>query len=114
MARTTITAQRLTTKGGQALAFQDLDTANLMQVRNSGSEVVVVQTGTGASVTIAIPSVADPYGRTGDISAIVVPANRVQAFGPFTPPGIWGDGASLLYINPSALSGSAGIAVIAI
>lgn len=114
MPRTTITVQRLTAKTGQAVTFQNADAVNLMAARNTGAEVVLVQTGTGQSVTMTFPSVADPYGRTGDVGPVVVGANLVQAFGPFAPPSIWGDGVSQLYANPSALSGTPGVAVVAI
>ncbi len=114
MARTVITKQQLSTKAGVVpLPFIPVDVANGMQVRNTGVEVVALVTGTASSVTLTFPSVPDAFGRTGD-QVIVQGANLTGYYGPFSPANIWGDGAANLYINPSLLSGTASIAVIAI
>ncbi len=115
MARATITVQKLLAKGGQEVTFQSVDTVNLMQVRNTGVEVVLVRTsGAGSAVSVKFPSVKDPFDRFGDVGPVAIGAEKQYAFGPFTPPTIWGDGASFLFIDPSGVSGTATIAVVSI
>ncbi len=114
MARTVLTPQNLGTKGGQSVLWADLDAGNLMQYQNTGREVFLVRVGTGGAATITVPSVADPYGRTGDIGPVIITGPETKAFGPFSPPTIWGNGAAQLFINPSALAGSTSVAVISI
>ena len=113
MARTVLTVQNLAAKAGVAIAFAAIDTLNGMQYRNTGREVVLVQTGTGSAVTLNVPSVADPFNRTGDLGG-TVGASAVQAFGPFSPASIWGDGAANAFLTFSALASTASVAVISV
>lgn len=113
MARTVISVTRLSAKTGVVATAVPIDTLNLMQCRNTGQEVVVLTTGTGSSCTLLFNSVADPYNRQGAVQ-VVQGAGQVGYYGPFSPPQIWGDGAANMLIDPSALSGTASIAVIAI
>lgn len=118
MARTVLSTQSLAALAGQTLPWVPVDVANGMQVRNSGVQVVAVMTGTGSQVTLTFPSQPDAYGRTGDVVVQQVTGSNVnpklQLYGPFPNPTMWGDAASNLFINPSALTGSASIAVITI
>jgi hypothetical protein len=114
MARTTITAQKLQTLAGQAISFQALDSANGMQVKNTGIQVVLVKTEAGAAATLSFPTQADAFNRTAPVPQGNVGASEVRAFGPFTTPSIWGDAATLLFIDASGVSGSAQVAVITI
>lgn len=111
MARTVIPVQRLQTLAGQAITYQNFDQANGMQVKNLGIQVVLVRAGSGVSGVIGIPSVPDPFNRLGDINAAVAQSTDV-AFGPFTVPTNFGDGASTLFINGTNSSGTMQIAVI--
>lgn len=113
MARTNITTTRLSAKTGVFATGLPIDTLNFMRARNTGVEVVVLVTGTGSSCALTFSSAADPYNRQGPV-AIVQGANLIGYYGPFSPPQIWGDAAAELHIDPSALSGTASIAVIAI
>lgn len=111
MARTILTTHPLVAKTGVTPVFSPIDTLNLMQTRNSGVEVVVVKTGAAGALTLRFPSTPDAFGRTGDI-VVTMGANAETYFGPFSPANIWGDGASQLFIDPSALAGTASIAVV--
>lgn len=111
MARTVLTSQRLQTIGGQDLTFATFDKTNGHEVKNVGIQVVLVKLEAAASITIQIPSVADPFSRVGDISkALVGPIE--EAFGPFVTPTIWGDGASKLFIDSVSGTGTIQVAVI--
>lgn len=123
MARTTIVPQRLATRAGQQITFQPFDTVNGHQYRNTGVEVVLVRLDSGSSVALDVISVADTFGRTGDVVPTVTGVgvlaggfmpSTLFALGPFTPTQIWGDGSSQNQINESAVVGSGGIAVITI
>ncbi len=116
MARTVLTVQRLAAKAGQAITFSPPDAVNGHQYRNTGVEVVLVKLDSGSAITIGVPSVADPFGRTETISVVVAGANgtRVHALGPYTPQQNWGDGASQGQLDVSGVSGSSGLAVITI
>jgi hypothetical protein len=113
MARTVIPVTRLSAKTGVFATGLPIDTLNLMQCRNTGQEVVVLVTGTGSSCTLLFNSVPDPYNRSVPIQ-VVQGASQIGYYGPFSPPQIWGDGAANMLIDPSAVSGTASIAVIAI
>lgn len=113
MPRTVLTAQKLNAMGGLSLTWLPVDTVNLMQCKNSGIEVVAVTTGTGSLVTMTFPSKPCSHGRTGDV-VVTIGASSYMTFGPFPHPEIWGDGIGNLWINPSALSGTASIAVLTV
>jgi len=112
-ARTVLTTQPLNSQAGITLPFIPVDVANGHQVRNSGVQVVVCITGGASSVNLKFASVADAFGRTADL-VVAQGASLTRYYGPFAPSNIWGDGASQLFIDPSALSGTASIAVISI
>lgn len=111
--RTVITPQNLSSLLGQALTTQGCDVANGMQMKNTGSQVIVVKTGAGEAITVTFASQADAFGRTGDITK-VVPASTVMFFGPFIPPVNWGDGAAQLFVDFSGSSGNPQIAAITV
>jgi len=76
-------------------------------------------TGTGSSVILAFRSVADAYGRTGDVIVLqTTPGGggwlSHEVLRAVQPTTIWGDGASQNFIDASALAGTASVAVISI
>ncbi len=113
MARTTITPQRLNSVGGEAITFQEIDAANGMQCQNTGGQVLLVQSGTGDSVTVTIPSQPDAIGRTGN-EVGVVSGFQTKAFGPIIPPEAWGDAAALAFFDFTGKTGSPRVAVVTI
>lgn len=112
MARTTLTAQKLQTLAGQDITFQAIDSVNGNQVRNTGIQVVLVKTPAGGAVTVSFPTQPDPFNRNSPVPSGAQGADRVTAYGPFTVPAIWGDAATLLFIDYSGITGSAQVAVI--
>jgi len=75
------------------------DAANGMAVPLTGRELVYARnTGAGAR-TITITSVADDFGRTGDISAYSLAAGEECLFGPFTTKGWQQSADGKLYLT---------------
>lgn len=105
--RTTIAVQRFQALHGQTVTYVAFDTVNGMQATNLGIQVALVKAG-GGGMTVTIPSVADAFDRIGDI-VTSIPAGAEMAFGPFTVPVNWGDGARQLFLDAT---GSGTIAVI--
>ncbi len=114
MARTTITAQKLQSLAGQAISYQNVDAPNGMQVRNTGIQVVLVKTSAGQAVTVSFPTQSDPFNRNAPVPINAQGASVDVAYGPFTTPSIWGDAATLLFIDFSGVSGTPQVAVITI
>lgn len=111
--RTVITPQNLSAMTGQALTTQSCDVTNGMQIKNTGSQVVVIKTAAGEAITVTIAAQPDAYGRTGDIVK-AVPASTIEFLGPFIPPVNWGDAAAQLFVDFSGSSGNPQIAAITI
>ncbi len=71
------------------------DATNDHDVENNGQVILLFEQSGAATPTVDLISVADPYGRTGDV-AITMPAisgsvpGKVAA-GPFAPP-LWNQG----------------------
>lgn len=114
MARATITAQKLQTLVGQEVTFQAANAVDGMQVRNTGIQVVLVKTAAGEAAVVSFPTQPDAFNRTSPIPIGSVAASKVQAFGPFTTPQIWGDASTLLFIDFSGITGTPQVAVITI
>lgn len=110
--RTRLTLQSISAIGGAAVSFAPVDTINGMQVQNSGRVALLLKTGSGAGVTVSIPSVACIHGRLGNIS-LVIPADTVETLGPFQDPTIWGDGRDQLYADFSAPIGGTAVNLVA-
>lgn len=60
------------------MTFTAEDTTNHSQFAASGDEIVLVQNTDSGSHTYTISSTADPYGRSGDISAVSIAAGAVH------------------------------------
>lgn len=90
MARTLIpTVVAAANKVGVELTASDVaaDAANGMYFVNAGGAqtILIVQSASASGADVTIVSVADPYGRTGDIGPATVGAAATVAFGPFEP-----------------------------
>ncbi len=68
-----------------AVSFTAGDAGNDHDFDNSGNDFLWVQNDGGGAVQVTIVSVADPFGRTGDIVMSVAAAGRGVA-GPFPGP----------------------------
>lgn len=115
MARTTLTAK--TALGGKTNAYTanaaDLtmtgaDVANMNDVVASGKDLIIAHN-TGASpYTVTITSIADPFGRTGDITTYSMDAGEYAIFGPFGSDG-WLQADGRLYFQASNVAVKFGI-----
>ncbi len=104
MARTTLTKTDAPGKyasQGAALTMEAADPTNKNQFVATGADLVFAHnTGAGAA-TVTINSVADPYGRTGDISSYSIPAGGYAVFGPFPSLG-WQQSDGYIYLEASS------------
>lgn len=64
---------------------------------NEGDILIAHNTNVGAQ-TVTIDSVADVYGRTGDITTYSLAADDYAAFGPFKRPG-WAQTGGQLHVD---------------
>lgn len=103
MARTAITIQTLPTTGAgdTDLAFTAADATNDMSFANDGKTLFFVKNASASPVTATVVSVADEYGRTGDL-AFVVAAGKTGVCGPFRPQGIWNQSTGLVHVDFAA------------
>lgn len=90
MARTAVTLNAVTPDSGTGVdvatalaAIEDTDGNYIDNV--SGRVLVVVQTEATSGATLGVVSVADPYGRLGDLTSGAIGASALKVFGPFTP-----------------------------
>ena len=79
---------------GVLVTFTAADAVNKNQVVLTGRELVLVDNTNVGAQTVTFTSVADPYGRTKDMS-FSIPAATKRVFGPFTRQG-WDSGGQLL------------------
>ena len=110
--RTVITPQNLSALGGQVITFQSIDQTNGMQVKNTGSQVILINVPAGGAVTVTFPSQPDAFNRTGDKTLACAPG--ITAFGPFIPEVNWGDGAAQLFLDFAGSSGLPTVAAVTI
>lgn len=68
-----------------AITFTTADAGNDHDFDNSGNDFLWIQNDGGGAVQVTVVSVADPFGRTGDIVMSVGAAARGVA-GPFPQP----------------------------
>lgn len=111
--RTVITPQNLSAMAGQAITFQSIDTVNGMQVKNTGSQVILIRTAAGETITVNFPSQVDAFNRLGDLGGSQS-GLALKSYGPFLPEVNWGDAAAQLYIDASGSSGNPQVAVVTV
>jgi hypothetical protein len=76
-----------------------------------GNDLVVAHnTGVGA-VTVTITSVADPFGRTGDVTAYSMAAGEYAVFGPFKNLG-WAQSNGQVYLEASSADVKFGVVAV--
>lgn len=66
------------------VVYTAVDSVNGNMFLNDGQVELRVKNGSGSPVTVTVASVADPYGRTGDIVQ-AIPAGQEFAFGDLAP-----------------------------
>lgn len=83
---------------GVALTMAAADVGNKNQFVASGEDLVIAHNTGATEHTITINSVADPYGRTGDITAEAIAAGAYKIFGPFKTAG-WRQSDGRIYLE---------------
>lgn len=101
MARTVLT--KTVAKGnyqsaGTAVTMAAADVGNKNSFPLGSNDLVIAQNSGAAPHTVTISSVADPFGRTGDIAAESMAAGEIRVFGPFTGQG-WRQSDGSLYLE---------------
>jgi len=87
MARTAIPVQTIVKNTGAAISFMAADAVNNMEFVNDGNTELLVNNGGGSACTVTVHSVADPFGRTGDLTPSVA-ASAIESF-PALDPVLW-------------------------
>lgn len=82
------------------LAMAAADASSLNQFVASGNDLVFAHNTGGSDYTVTISSVADPFGRTGDITTYSLGAGEYAVFGPFKLAG-WMQSDGKIYLQAS-------------
>lgn len=85
---------------GVAVTMTAADTVNKEQFALTGREILIVHNTGASSRTYTITSVADPFGRLGDITAQTIAAGAIHTIGPFSLAG-WQQTGGYLYLEAS-------------
>lgn len=114
MARQTLTkssAPGSYATAGVVVTMTAADTVNKEEFASTGKELVIAHN-TGASpYTVTITSVADEYGRSGDITAYSIAAGVIAAFGPFPVHG-WRQSNDKIYLEANNIAVKFGVIVL--
>lgn len=97
---TTSTAPGSNNYTGAAVTMTAADASNLNEFVASGKDLVVAHNTGGSAYTVTITSVADPYGRTGDVAAVSIAAGAYMVFGPLENTG-WLQTNGKVYLQAS-------------
>lgn len=81
------------------IVFTAGDAGNNNQFLATGREIVIVQNSGAGARTVTFLSVADRFGRTGDMTAYSLGAGEFGLFGPFQLDG-WRQTDGYVYTNP--------------
>jgi hypothetical protein len=78
MARTVLTPQTITKNQAAVVSYANADHSNGMLFKNDGNTSLHVKNGGEGACNLTITSVADPFGRTGDITIAIPAGDDVQ------------------------------------
>ena len=88
MAYTAVTVNAADANGAAGIdlsvAFAPITVENKVMNRG-GNTLIFFRTIAGESVDVEIDSVADPYGRLGNLGPTSLAAEKIHVFGPFSP-----------------------------
>ena len=88
---------------GAVLTYEAADTVNKNQTPLTGKELIIARNVDATNpYTVTINSVADPYGRTLDITADSLAAGVAHIYGPFGMTG-WRQADGMLYFEGNNL-----------
>jgi hypothetical protein len=79
-------------------AFVASDAVNGNQIRSTGREIIVARNVGAGARTITIASSPDPYGRSGPITALSIPAGALRVFQRFPQAG-WAQSNGYIDVN---------------
>jgi len=82
------------------LTMTAADVGNQNSFVASGKDLVILHNTGGAPYTVTITSVADPYGRSGSLSAVAIAAGAYKIFGPMALVG-WEQTAGTILVGAS-------------
>jgi hypothetical protein len=85
---------------GVALTMTAADVSNFNQFTSTMNEIIIIENTAASPGTWTLTSVADPYGRTGDITTEAIAANSVRMF--YVRHTGWIQAGSLVYLAGSA------------
>lgn len=100
MARTPLTVQELGAEGAQKLediAFTSGVAADDLEFPNDGRTLLLIDNGGASSQDAAVISVADPHGRTGDLTVSTTNA-KISMAGPF-PKSLWNQADGMVHVD---------------
>jgi hypothetical protein len=83
-----------------AVTMTAADVANGSQFPLTGRELVLIQNTGASSRTYTVSSVADPYGRSADITTASIAAGAILVLGPLALSG-WQQADGALYLSAS-------------
>lgn len=95
--QTVVSAPGSYASSGTKVTMTAADTSNYDQFLSTGKELVIAHNTDSGAHTVTITSVADEYGRTGNISQSVA-ANSIYTFGPFKEHG-WEQTGGYIYLQ---------------
>ena len=83
------------------VTFTAANTTDKEQFTLTGKELILINNTGGGAATWTATSVADPYGRVGNIAAESIAAGAIRVFGPVMPAG-WEQSDGKFYLEASA------------
>lgn len=84
-----------------AVTLTAADTTNKNMFTMTGKDLLIIQNTGGSAATWTATSVADPYGRVGNIAAESIAAGAIRVFGPIPLEG-WAQTDGKFYLEASA------------
>jgi len=90
------------------LTMAAADVGDKNQFTFAGNDLVVAHNTAGTAQTVTISSVADPYGRTGDIDTYSIGAGEYAVFGPFEAAG-WQQSDGKVYLEADSADVKLGV-----
>lgn len=97
---------------GVAVTMTAADTTNFEQFAWSGRDILLIQNTGGSSYTYTITSIADPFGRTGNITTQSIAAGAIHVLGPLSLEG-WRQTDGMLYLEASNTAVKVGVITVA-
>lgn len=98
MPRTDIPVEDVSVNGNFIGTETAADDTNDHEMVNDGSTILIAINRAASTPAVTIVSVADEYGRTGDITQVLA-ATELRVFGPFKPKANWNQSNGKVHID---------------